>query len=103
LPNLPDGVLRAGDSRLSQKRCPQPGAPPYPQAAKDAKVETRIVARCIVETNGTMSSCKLLKSHPLFEKPMLDHLNKAKVPPMTTTDGKPARVQCHYVYRFKIE
>ncbi len=101
--DLPDGVFRMGDSRLTQTRCPQPGAPPYPQAAKDANVETRIVVRCIVETNGTLNSCKLLKSHPLFDKPMLEHLKKAKVPPMTTTDGKPARVQCQYVYRFNMQ
>lgn len=100
---LPPGVFRAGDSQLAQERCPHPGAPTYPKAAKDAKVETRIVARCIVETNGSMSNCKLLASHPLFEKPMLDHLKKANVPPMTTIDGKPARVQCTYVYRFKMQ
>jgi periplasmic protein TonB len=102
-PPLPDGVLRIDDPRLVQKRCPPPGAPQYPQAAKDAKVEARIMARCIVETNGTLNDCKLLKSHPLFDKPMLDHLKKAQVTPMTTTDGKAARVLCYYNYRFKLQ
>jgi hypothetical protein len=97
-----DGVYRMGDPRLTQTRCPRQDGPPYPQAAKDANVETTIIARCIVETNGALD-CKLVKSHPLFEKSMLDHLKKTRVPPMTTTDGKPARVLCNFVYRFRMD
>lgn len=99
---MPSDVLMPGNPLLTQARCPHPGAPPYPQAAKDAQVEATIVARCIAEKDGSLT-CKLVKSHPLFEKPMLDHLNKSKVPPMTTTDGKPARVMCMYTYRYKIQ
>lgn len=102
-PDLPGDIYRVGNPLLVETRCPNPGAPAYPQAAKDAKVETRIVARCILETNGSLSACSLLMSHPMFEKAMMDHLNKSKLTPMTTTDGKAARVQCTYAYRFKLE
>lgn len=102
-PDLPGDVYRVGNPLLVETRCPNPGAPAYPQAAKDAKVETRIVARCILETNGSLSACSLLMSHPMFEKAMMDHLNKSKLTPMTTTDGKAARVQCTYAYRFKLD
>jgi protein TonB len=102
-PDLPGDVYRVGNPLLVQTRCPHPGAPQYPQAAKDAKVETRIIAQCILETNGSLSSCRLVVSHPMFEKAMMDHLNKSKLTPMTTTDGKPARVLCNYAYRFQVE
>lgn len=99
---MPDDVLMPGSPLLTQKACPRPDSPAYPKAAKDAKVEATIVAQCIAEKNGSLA-CKLIKSHPLFEKPLMDHLNTSKVPPMTTTDGKPARVRCIYTYRFKLE
>lgn len=101
LPDIKDGILSMGDPRLVQTRCPRI-VPQYPQKARDAHVEATVLARCVVEKTGALD-CKMLKSHPLFDKEILDTLAKTKVSPFTTTDGTPVRVSCMYPFRFRME
>jgi len=100
-PPPPTGIRSVGDPGLKQKTCPPVGAPPYPQAARDAKVESLIVARCVVETSGSLT-CQMIKTHEMLEKAVLGHLAKARVQPFTTMDDVPVRVTCNYVFRFKL-
>lgn len=94
-------VQSPGAPALDQPGCPMPGAPPYPAEAKEAKVEATIIARCIVETNGTLS-CSMIKSHPLFDQTLRVFLALRRVPPFTA-GGTPVRVICNYPFRFKLD
>lgn len=93
-------ILNVGDPSLKQTTCPPVGTPPYPQAARDAKVESTLIARCVVETSGSLT-CKMIKSHEMLEKTVLAHLAKARVKPFTTMNDVPVRVACNYVFRYK--
>jgi outer membrane biosynthesis protein TonB len=104
-PSSPEGapdsnVRKLGDPSLDQKVCPPVGMPPYPQKALHARAEAHVVARCLVEVNGTLN-CTLLKSDPLFDEPILSALAKARVQPFTA-QGEPVRVFCNYPFRYKI-
>ncbi len=100
-PPAANGILSVGDPSLKQTTCPPVGTPPYPQAARDAKVESTLIARCIVETSGSLT-CKMIKSHEMLEKTVLAHLAKARVKPFTTTNDVPVPVACNYVFRYKL-
>ena len=94
-------ILNVGDPSLKQTTCPPVGTPPYPQAARDAKVESTLIARCVVETSGSLT-CKMIKSHEMLEKTVVAHLAKARVKPFTTMNDVPVRVACNYVFRYKL-
>ena len=102
-PKGPDSVWSIGDPELTQSTCPKlSGTPPYPKEARDAKVETTLIVRCIVEKSGELQ-CTFIKSHPLFEKPTLAFLKKQKVTPFALKDGTKVRVGCVYPFRFKLQ
>ncbi len=94
-------IHKVGEPGLSPSVCSPAGVAPYPEDARVAKVEATVLARCIVETDGKLT-CRMVKSHKLFDKPILDMLAKARVP-VFTKDGTPVRVACNYTFRFKIQ
>lgn len=98
-----DGSLRdLKDPELEPHTCPFPGVAPYPQKALTERVQGKVVARCVVEADGSLSGCKLLTSSPLFDNTVLSHLAKARVHPFTWR-GQPARVLCTYPFRYRIQ
>lgn len=98
----PNEVLRSDDPELTSHICPKlSGAPEYPKKARDANVETTLVAACIVEKDGKLA-CHLVKTHALLDQSMTDFLAKQRVTPFTTRDGDKARVRCIYSFRFKL-
>ena len=64
-------------------------------------METTVVARCVVETSGSLT-CNLIKSHPFLEASTKSFLAAAHVKPFTAR-GQPVRVACNYTFRFKLE
>jgi protein TonB len=94
-------TLSIGDPNLDQTSCPSVGQPPYPQEARAAKVEAKLVARCIVEPSGSLT-CSLVKSHPFFETSIKAYLSSVRVKPFTS-HGTPVRVSCNYPFSFRLE
>ena len=94
-------TLSIGDPNLDQKSCPAVGQPPYPQEARNAGVETTVVARCVVEISGSLT-CSLIKTHPFLDASTKAFLASKKVQPFTAK-GTPVRVSCNYPFRFKLE
>lgn len=64
-------------------------APVYSQAARDAGVQGRVVAECVVRSNGSLTDCKILESVPLLDQAVLDAL--------ATWRFEPARFQGHAI------
>lgn len=94
-------VQSPGALAFDQAGCPAPGFPPYPQEAREAQVEATIIARCVVQTNGTLN-CSMIQSHPLFDQTTRVFLALKRVPPFTV-GGTPVRVACNYPFRFKLK
>lgn len=89
--------------KLDQPSCLLTTPMAYPPEAKKAQVEGLAVAQCVVEPDGQLTACKMLKIEgPLFFAPVMKHLETARARPFTA-EGKPARVRCNFPFRFKLE
>ncbi len=95
-------VLQPKDPKLAKKGCPAATKPAFTDEARKAKSEGLITARCIVETDGSLTCTATWSSAPLMTQPVLDDLAKQKVQPFTLTDGSKARVECSYSFRYKL-
>jgi len=95
-------VLTPTDPALVPSTCPLPAPPAYPEKARHERIEGKVIARCVVEPDGTLSGCTLLKSHPSFDAEVLAALARSRVRPFTA-NGQPVRVACYYPFSFKLE
>ncbi|MFO0745153.1 MAG: TonB family protein [Myxococcota bacterium] len=73
--------------------------PQYTREALEAHVEGTMIIRCVIETDGTIQSCKVIKSLPYMEKAVLDTLTSNRYTPVTF-QGQPVRV--NYTFNIKL-
>lgn len=60
----------------------------YPKAAKDARIQGETSVQCTIRKDGKNTNCRILKSLPFLDEPVLAALAAAKSDPITV-DGKP--------------
>lgn len=78
------------------------GPPPeYTQDAIDREVEGLMVVRCVVTVEGTVHSCKTIKTLPFMERAVIDSLLKRRYKP-ATQQGKPIDVYYTFNVRLKL-
>jgi protein TonB len=64
----------------------------YTPEARAARVEGLMVVRCIIEVDGSVGSCELLKPVPHMERAVLEALRARRYKPVMV-DGQPMRVK----------
>lgn len=94
-------TLSIGDPALDQSTCVMLGKPPYPREALAQKIEGVVLARCVVEPDGSLSGCAVLKAPYSFEGPVKAFLAGARARPFTSS-GRPVRVPCNFSFRYRI-
>jgi hypothetical protein len=78
------------------------GPPPeYSQDAIDREVEGLMVVRCVVTVEGFVHSCKVLKSLPFMDRPVIFSLEKRRYKP-ALQQGKPVDVFYTFNVRLKL-
>jgi protein TonB len=77
-----------------------PIAPVYPREAREAKVEGTMIVRCVIRTTGALENCRIIKSLPFMDAPVLAALAKARYTPVMF-QGR--AVDCEYTIPFKMK
>jgi protein TonB len=76
--------------------------PEYPQKAREAKVEGTMLVRCVITTAGTLRNCRVLKSLPFLDEPVLSALAQQRYTPVTF-QGRPVDVEYVIPFKFKMQ
>jgi len=76
--------------------------PPYPHGARSARVETTVVAQCVITTSGSLRDCRIVKGHPLFDPTVLAALAEQRYQPIVY-QGRPVNIRFTQVFRFKLQ
>jgi len=73
--------------------------PEYTREALEAKVEGTMIVRCVIELDGKLEDCKVIKSLPFMEGAVLSALATHTYTPVMF-QGRPTRV--NYVFNIKL-
>ena len=73
--------------------------PEFSREALANRVEGLMIVRCIIELDGTLKDCKVIKNLPYMEEAVLSALATHRYTP-GMLDGKPVRV--HYTFNIKL-
>lgn len=88
-----------GMERPKKKSGPDPT---YTREAREAKVEGKLIAQCVVTKEGDLKDCKVLKSLPFMDRAVLEALAQQKWEP-ATVGGKPVAVLFTIPFVFKLK
>lgn len=93
-----NAVLPFGEGMNRPKRL-EGRDPQYTREALEAHVEGTMIVRCVIETDGTVQDCKVIKPLPYMERAVLDAITSARYTPVTF-QGNPVRV--NYTFNIKL-
>jgi periplasmic protein TonB len=78
------------------------GSPPsYSREAIAARVEGKVMVRCIITTEGAVKDCKVIKGVPFLDAIAVDALSHSRFTPVMYR-GAPAAVQYLFTFNFKL-
>ncbi|MEP7124329.1 MAG: TonB family protein [Byssovorax sp.] len=72
--------------------------PAFPREALEARVEGTLLAKCVITTEGALTGCRIIKSLPFLDQPVLAALAQRRYTPVSF-QGRPVAVE--YVIPFK--
>ena len=75
--------------------------PVYPREAREARVEGTLLAKCVITTEGTLRSCRIIKSLPFLDEPVLTALAHRRYAPVMF-QGRPVNVEYVISLRFEL-
>lgn len=73
--------------------------PQYTREALEARVEGKIIAKCVINTAGRLESCRIIKSLPMMDQAVLAALASKRYTPVMY-QGRPVAVQ--YIFEFRL-
>lgn len=76
--------------------------PMFPREAREAKVEGTLLAKCVITTEGELKSCRIIKSLPFLDQPVLDALAQRRYTPVSF-QGRPVAVEYVIPFKFKLQ
>jgi len=76
--------------------------PAYTREAREANVEGKLLAQCVITADGALSGCHILKSLPFMDQAVLSALAKQRWSP-AKVDGKPVSVLFTIPFTFKLK
>jgi periplasmic protein TonB len=95
------GTISFGEGMTRPEVLPgQSAAPDYTREALEAHVEGLVIVKCIINTDGRLSNCQIIKPLPHMDSAILEWLAERKYSPVTF-QGKPVRVS--YVFNFRLK
>ncbi|HRE92087.1 MAG TPA: energy transducer TonB, partial [Myxococcota bacterium] len=75
--------------------------PRYSREALEAGVEGTMIVKCVIEVDGRLENCRVIKSLPYMEKAVLEALDSHRYSPVTF-QGRPARVDYTFTIRLVV-
>ena len=94
-------VLPFGEGMNRPQRLGGP-EPVYPREAREAKIEGTLLVKCVITTAGTLRGCRVLKSLPFMDQPVLEALAQQRYTPVTF-QGHPVDVEYVIPFKFKLQ
>lgn len=76
--------------------------PVFPREAREAKVEGTLLAKCVITTDGALTNCRIIKSLPFLDQPVLEALAQRRYTPVSF-QGRPVSVEYVIPFKFKIQ
>ena len=76
--------------------------PVFPREAREARVEGTLLAKCVITTEGALTGCRILKSLPFLDQPVLDALAQRRYTPVSF-QGRPVAVEYVIPFKFKLQ
>lgn len=76
--------------------------PVFPREARLANVEGTLLAKCVITTEGTLTGCRIIKSLPFLDQPVLEALAQRRYTPVSF-QGRPVAVEYVIPFKFKIQ
>lgn len=73
--------------------------PQYTREALEARVEGKLIAKCVINTGGRLESCRIIKSLPMMDQAVLGALATKRYTPVMY-QGRPVAVQ--YIFEFRL-
>jgi len=77
------------------------GPPGYTPQAIAARVEGKLLVRCVITASGEVQNCNVIKGLPMLDQAVLDSLRKSRFTPVTL-QGRPVAVQYLFTFNFKL-
>lgn len=96
-----DLVAHADQGRVKQGAVVSKPDPPYPAAAKAARVSGTVVVWVVVDEEGEVVAAQVLSGHPLLRLSALKAAREARFKP-TLLDDKPIKVLGMITYSFQL-
>jgi protein TonB len=93
-------ILPFGDG-MNLPRLIEGPEPVYPRAAREARVEGTLLAKCVITTEGLLRSCRIMKSLPFLDEPVLTALAGRRYAPVMF-QGRPVNVEYVISLRFEL-
>ncbi|MEP7124328.1 MAG: TonB family protein [Byssovorax sp.] len=93
-------ILPFGDG-MNLPRLIEGPEPVYPRAAREARVQGTLLAKCVITTQGALQGCKILKSLPFLDEPVLTALAGRRYAPVMF-QGRPINVEYVISLRFEL-
>jgi periplasmic protein TonB len=97
----PEGPLRLTTSVINSKAVHKP-IPPYPQAARVARIHGLVAVSILVDEQGRVVSAKATSGNPLLHLAAVQAARQARFTP-TMLNGQPVRVTGVITYNFTLE
>ncbi len=76
--------------------------PDYPEAARRARIEGKVILRAVIAESGAVQSVQVLRSVPLLEEAAVEAVQKWRYTP-ARLDGEPLRVYLTVVVTFQLQ
>ena len=78
------------------------GSPPtYTPQAMAAKVEGKLLVRCVITADGAVQNCNVIKGLPMLDQTVLSALSHSRFTPVVY-QGHPVAVQYLFTFNFKL-
>ena len=97
---VPSNMVLPFGSGMERPRKISGRDPEYSREAMAAQVEGLMIVRCVIELDGTLQDCKVIKTLPYMEAAVLEALATHKYTPVMF-QGKPQRV--NYTFNIKLK
>jgi periplasmic protein TonB len=78
------------------------GEPPqYSREALAARVQGKVLVKCVITVQGAIQDCKVIKGVPMLDQITLESLRKSRFTPVMY-QGRPEAVQYLFTFNFKL-
>jgi protein TonB len=97
-----DGApIRPVGGDIQEPRRIRGAAPIYPDLARRAHVEGKVVLECVIDTDGRVTDLRVVSGHPMLAEAALDAVRSWVYSP-TRLNGRPVNVIMTVTVRFSL-